>query len=232
MNEVVDPTLRRLPVYLVLDCSSSMYGAPIEAVSEGVMMLARDLAANPDTCEKVWVSVICFSSTAKQICPLTEVERFEEPKLVASGTTELGAALRELARCIDTDVRKRSPQQRGDYKPVIFLLTDGHPTDTDWPAATEELRRRSIGDFVACAAGADADQTAMGKIADTVVSLHDTSPEALRSFLRWVSQSVEVHSRSVEARLDEEDRPALPAGAELVDATASGQSVKAQDIVL
>jgi uncharacterized protein YegL len=199
-------------------------------------MLARDLASNPDTCEKVWVSVISFNNTATQVCSLTEVERFEEPKLVANGTTELGLALRELARCIDAEVRKRTPQQRGDYKPVIFLLTDGRPTDTDWLTAAAELRQRPIGDFVACAAGADADQTTMSKIADTVVSLHDTSPEALRSFMRWVSQSVEVHSRSAEERFEEENRPALPAGAELVGtslnvAPSGEQSVEVKDIV-
>jgi uncharacterized protein YegL len=194
-----------------------MTGAPIEAVREGVTMLARSLAMEPDTREKVWISVIRFNSDAEQACPLTDVARFVEPTLVATGTTELGRALRKLGECIDAEVRKRSVDQRGDYKPVIYLLTDGRPTDNDWEAAARDLRTRSIGDFVACAAGPDADTAPLRAIADAVVRLQDSSAESLRSFLRWISQSVEVRSRAVESRSVHEDRPALPDGAELIE---------------
>src|SRR4051812_37211576 len=76
---------RRLPVYLVLDCSGSMSGEPIEAVRQGVKALLSDLRGDPQALETAYLSVITFSSGAQQVCPLTELMTFQEPNLDASG---------------------------------------------------------------------------------------------------------------------------------------------------
>ena len=78
---------RRLPVYLLLDCSGSMSGDPIEAVRQGVRMLVSDLRGNPQALETAFLSVITFGSSAQQVCPLTELMSFQEPNLEASGST-------------------------------------------------------------------------------------------------------------------------------------------------
>ena len=62
---------RRLPVYLVLDCSGSMFGDPIEAVNQGVKALVAELQSEPYAIETAYLSVITFESTAQQVCPLT-----------------------------------------------------------------------------------------------------------------------------------------------------------------
>src|SRR5689334_17773945 len=115
---------RRLPVYLVLDCSGSMAGEPIEAVRSGIKTLLGDLRGNPMALETTYLSVITFESTANQVCPLTEIGSFKEPSLKAGGGTSLGAALELLERCLDSEVRASSPTQKGDWKPLIFLMTD------------------------------------------------------------------------------------------------------------
>src|SRR5258706_11847909 len=109
MATEVSSTTRRLPVYLLLDCSGSMHGDPIEAVKMGLRQLRADLQSDPQALESVWLSVITFESTAKQVVPLTEIGRFEEPKLEANGTTALGEALRLLISCMDREVRKTTP---------------------------------------------------------------------------------------------------------------------------
>lgn len=222
MTSHIDPELRRLPVYLVLDCSASMSGPPIEAVKEGVKILLRDLSREPWSQGMVWISIITFSNTAEQIIPLTEITRITEVNLVASGMTALGLALNKLVECLDKDIRKRSPEQRGDYKPVIYLLTDGHPTDSGWEQAAQALRQRSIESFVACAAGTDADESTLMKVTETVIRLQDTSPESLRAFIRWVSQSVLVKSRSAGLSQAKEEEPALFEGAEFIDNNDGG----------
>lgn len=223
MTTNIDPELRRLPVYLVLDCSSSMAGAPIEAVKEGVKMLVNDLSREPWAQGMVWMSVITFSNNAEELFPLTEITSFPEVNLVASGMTNMGAALNLLASCLDRDIRMRTSEHRGDYKPVIYLLTDGQPTDSEWERAAIELRKKKIESFVACAAGSAADENTLRKITETVVRLQDSTPESLREFIRWVSQSVLVKSKSAGTSQVLEE-PALPEGAEFIDDN-SGYSV-------
>lgn len=221
MTNNIDPDARRLPVYLVLDCSASMSGPPIEAVKEGVKMLLRDLSREPWSQGMVWISIITFSNTAEQTIPLTEVTRITDVNLVSSGMTALGLALNKLAECIDIDVRKRMEGQRGDYKPVVYLLTDGHPTDSGWEQAAQDLKQRKIESFVACAAGHGADENTLRRITDTVIRLQDATPDSLRSFIRWVSQSVLVKSRSAGLSQTKAEEPPLFDGAEYVDANAS-----------
>ena len=91
---------RRLPVYLLLDCSGSMMGEPIEAVRQGVKALLSELKGDPQALETAYLSVITFDSTARQTTPLTELLLFKEPQLNASGATALGEALEILMDCI------------------------------------------------------------------------------------------------------------------------------------
>lgn len=122
---------RRLPVYLLLDCSGSMSGEPIEAVKEGIRSLVTDLKSDPQALETAYLSVITFNSKAEQVMPLTELMQFEDPEIQARGATALGSALRLLRECIEREVRKSTAEQKGDWKPLVFMLTDGVPTD-EW----------------------------------------------------------------------------------------------------
>ena len=103
---------RRLPVYLILDCSGSMSGEPIEAVRQGLKALLSDLRSDPQAIETAYLSVITFASNAQQVCPLTELMAFKEPDLVASGTTALGEALKILEQAIDREVQKSTETQK------------------------------------------------------------------------------------------------------------------------
>jgi uncharacterized protein YegL len=202
--------MRRLPVYLLLDCSGSMSGEPIEAVRMGLKALLSDLKSDPQALETVWLSIITFESKAKQVVPLTEIGAFQEPNLDATGTTSLGEALTLLMTSIDTEVRKTTKDQKGDWKPLIFIMTDGMPTDS-WEKPADNLKKRRPGNIIACAAGPDADDTALKRITEIVVRLQDTSPGTLAAFMKWVTASVTTTSASVAAQGDAAvNLPALP----------------------
>jgi uncharacterized protein YegL len=182
-------------VYLVLDTSGSMSGEPIEAVRQGVKALLSDLRTDPTALESAYLSVITFASSAAQVCPLTELPSFQEPPLTAGGVTALGAGLKMLAANIDAEVRKPTKDEKGDWKPLVFLMTDGQPTD-QWEDAADEIRNRRL-NIIACAAGASADVNPLKKITETVVQLSDLQPDTLKAFFKWVSSSVKTTSQSI-----------------------------------
>jgi uncharacterized protein YegL len=196
MSEV-DVATRRLPVYLLLDTSGSMTGDPIEAVRQGMKTLLAELKGDPQALETVWLSVITFGGSAQLAVPLTEMFLVKEPELNAGSSTPLGAALQLLIDSIGQDVRTTTETQKGDWKPLVFLMTDGSPTD-EWERQADELKSRKLGNVIALAAGPHAREEPLKRITDTVLRLHDLQPGALQEFFKWISQSVSVSSVSVQ----------------------------------
>ena len=183
--------IRRLPVYLLLDCSGSMSGEPIEAVKQGIKALLTELKGDPQALETACLSVITFNSTARQISPLTE--------LTAGGATALGGALHVLADCIRTEVRTSTATQKGDWKPLVFLLTDGAPTD-NLDEGIEALKSVSTGNIIACAAGANANTNTLRKITNNVLMMNNLTAGDLAAFFAWVSGSIKASSKSIDAK--------------------------------
>ena len=189
--------MRRLPVYLLLDTSGSMTGEPIEAVKNGVQMMVHSLRQNPQAIETAFVSIITFDSEAKQLIPLTDLASFQTVDLKAAGTTALGAALSLLADKLENEVTKTTLEQKGDWKPIVFIMTDGVPTD-DWQAGFQKLKAVKKGLIVGCAAGNNADDKVLKEIADQVVRLSNTDADSIGKFFQWVSASLATTSTKVE----------------------------------
>jgi uncharacterized protein YegL len=196
-------SIRRLPIYLLLDCSSSMIGAPIEQVRQGLRALLDDLTTEPMAIETVYLSVITFHSTAQQLMPLTELLQFKEPQIQANGATALGAALCLLKDCLDKEVCQGSEYQKCDWKPLVFLMTDGMPTDS-WETAADEIKKRKMANLVAFAAGSGADIDNLKRITDIVLKSDELSPGALKAFFQWMSQSILRTNKSVQMIVPDE----------------------------
>lgn len=189
--------MRRLPVYLLLDTSGSMNGEPIEAVKNGVQVMISSLRQDPQAIETAFISIITFDSTARQLVPLTDLASFQMPDIKASGTTALGEALSLLSNCIDNEVAKTTMEQKGDWKPMVFIMTDGIPTD-NWQNGLQEFLKRKTAVTVACAAGTKADTNSLKQITSNVVSLDTTDTQTIAKFFAWVSASIGVSSTRVE----------------------------------
>lgn len=189
---------RRLPVYLLLDTSGSMSGAPILAVNQGVSLLYNELINTPQAVETAWISVISFESQAKQLVPLTEIGSFNPPTLQAGGSTSLGQALDILGQALDREIAGNQGEKKGDYKPLVFLLTDGEPTD-DWKSALQRLRGRTKNKpatIIAIGCGGGANMGVLQQIGDITLKMADATPDAIAQFFKWVSQSVQTASVS------------------------------------
>ena len=189
--------MRRLPVYLLLDTSGSMYGEAIEAVKNGVQTLVSTLRSDPYALETAYISIITFNSTAQQIAPLTELASFQPPHIDASGCTALGGALSLLAQRVDAEIVKTTPEVKGDWKPLVFIMTDGEPTD-DLQRGLNEFNKRKFGMVVACAAGQSANTDKLKQITENVVRLDTADSATIKAFFKWVSASISTGSQKVE----------------------------------
>ena len=189
--------MRRLPVYLLLDTSGSMTGEPIEAVKNGVQMMISSLRQNPQAIETAFLSVITFDTTAQQIITLTDLASFQMIDLKATGVTALGEALRLVAFKIETEVAKTTTEQKGDWKPLVFIMTDGIPTD-NWESGLNEFKKAKTAFTVACAAGGGADTAILKQITDNVVSLDTADSSSIGKFFQWVTASIGVTSTKVD----------------------------------
>ena len=189
--------MRRLPVYLLLDTSGSMFGEPIEAVKNGVQTLLNTLKSDPYALETAYLSIITFDSKAEQMVPLTELAAFQQPAIKASGCTALGGALSLLAQRVDEEVTKTTTEVKGDWKPRVFIMTDGLPTD-NLDKGLENFRKRKFGMVVACAAGQAADVRTLQKITENVVQLDTADSATIKAFFKWVSASISTSSKSIE----------------------------------
>lgn len=189
--------MRRLPVYLLLDTSGSMSGEPIEAVKNGVQIMISSLRQNPQAIETAFISIITFDSSARQAIPLTDLASFQMPDIRATGTTALGEALQLVSQCIDKEVAKTTTEQKGDWKPLVFIMTDGVPTDS-WQNGLAAFKQRKTAYTVACAAGHAADTSVLKQITENVVSLDTADSATISRFFAWVTASIGVSSTRVE----------------------------------
>jgi uncharacterized protein YegL len=189
--------MRRLPVYILLDTSGSMNGEPIEAVKNGVQVMISSLRQNPQAIETAFLSVITFDSVATQVIPLTDLASFQMVDIRATGTTALGDALRLVADKINNEVAKTTTEQKGDWKPLVFIMTDGIPTD-DWQRGLAEFKKCKTAFTVACAAGSGADTNILKQITENVVSLDTADSASIGKFFQWVTASIGVTSTKVE----------------------------------
>ncbi|MDR0549974.1 MAG: VWA domain-containing protein [Deltaproteobacteria bacterium] len=200
--------MRRLPVYLVIDVSGSMTGEPIEAVKNGIQTMLSALRKDPQAVETAYLGLISFSDTISSI-PLTELSSFQPPKLVASGGTALGGALSEVTKAAALEVNKGSQEEKGDWKPLVFLMTDGMPTD-NVDKGIAEFKAFKWGTVVACAAGSGADTKLLSRITEIVVSLDTCDTNSIQAFFKWVSSSISVTSKRIETGAQPDQISQLP----------------------
>ncbi|HMR86974.1 MAG TPA: VWA domain-containing protein [Saprospiraceae bacterium] len=191
--------MRRLPVYFLLDTSGSMYGEPIEALNNALSGMINTLRTDAQALDSLWISIITFDREVREIVPLTELASFQLPSISCpqSGPTHTGLALEMLHKKAKSEIILSTANQKGDWKPLLFLFTDGKPSDIMlYREMIPKIKAVNFGSIIACAAGNLADDSLLKELTDNVVHLDSADSATLKTFFKWVSETIEQGNKS------------------------------------
>jgi uncharacterized protein YegL len=118
----------RCPVVLVLDTSGSMNGAPIHELNQGLRTFERELKGDDLAARRVDVAIVTFGPV-ELAADFHTVDSFAPPTLVAGGDTPMGGAMELAMRILEERKAKYRTNGVMFYRPWIFLMSDGVPTD-------------------------------------------------------------------------------------------------------
>ncbi len=193
---------RRLPVYLLIDTSGSMKGEPIESVKVGIESMLSALRNDPYALETVSISIITYDKDVNQLMPLTPIDDLQMPEITTpeSGPTHMGAALEMLCDKVDKEVNKGTSEQKGDWMPLLFLMTDGKPSDIQaYNNVIPKVKNSHFATIVCCAAGPKAKTDELKLLTDKVYQIDTLDSASLMKFFEWVSGIIGEGNKSMGA---------------------------------
>lgn len=152
--------------YLVCDESGSMGdNGGIDEINRALPELHATLAADPLVVDKSRLSIIAFSDTAEVILPLSRViDVVDMPGVREAGVTNFGDAFRVLEQTISSDVDGLKAQGYRVYRPCVFFMSDGEPSDV-WESAYQSLMANKYRPHIVAFGVAGADASILAKVA-------------------------------------------------------------------
>lgn len=122
----------RAACVLLLDRSGSMSGSAIDQLNEGIRLLCEELQRDEIARNRVELSIVSFGDSVTTDLDFQSISTVSPPVLQASGSTPMGPAIRLGIEAIAN--RKSVYKANGIkyFRPWLFLLTDGAPTDDEW----------------------------------------------------------------------------------------------------
>jgi uncharacterized protein YegL len=131
-----------MPTYVVLDVSRSMQ-AHEPLLNETLGNILNALYQKPRISEFIQLSIITFSTKPEVVLKMTELRSLDYvPKIVCGGATNFAPLFDLLRARIETDLPNLRAGGFAVLRPVVFLLTDGAPTDRpddEWEEAHARL---------------------------------------------------------------------------------------------
>lgn len=191
---------KSLVIFFLIDTSRSMVGKKMGELNTVMEELIPEIRRVGEADTDVKVAVLTFGSQVRWMYsePIP-IEDFEWARLRADGVTNMGEAFKELNSRMSRNSFLNSPSL--SFAPVIFLMTDGYPSD-DYQSALAELQTNSWYKFglkAALGIGQEANDDMLAEFTgskDTVV--HAYSGGQLAQMIKIIAvTSAQIGSKSM-----------------------------------
>jgi uncharacterized protein YegL len=190
--DVVEIPRRLMVLFFVIDSSGSMKGSKIGAVNSAIENIIPEIQKISDSNAQaeIKIALLEFSSGARWMTENGPVslDQFRWNDIDAEGVTDLGAACKELNAKLSTKAFLK--EATGSYAPVIFLLSDGEPTD-DWKNVLETLKQNrwfQVAWKFAVAIGEEANKEILKEFTGNMEAVLETNrAEVLKKMIQFVS---------------------------------------------
>lgn len=187
------------PCVLLVDCSASMgMSGAIHEVNEGLQQFEREVKEDELARNRADICVIAFQDPGLRIeVPPVLARDFTAPVLSADGATPIGRAI-HLG--LDTiEARRSEYRSRGSqaYSAMMFLLTDGEPTDDYRQAVSEAHAMEARGKLnFFCIGTQEANFNVLGQISPPNREPAALAPGRFKELFAWISDSLKATSSS------------------------------------
>lgn len=232
-----DPIEKKdMVIFYLIDTSGSMDGVKINSVNTVMEEVGDELLTAGGADSEIRVAVMTFDSQCRWINNSGPIpaEDFGWAPVYANGLTSMGQAFRMLNEKLSRSAWLKEPHESN--APVIFLLSDGDPTD-DFDGGLAELKNNdwfNTGVKVALAVGNQANKDCLAKFTgnmELVVTVN--SGKALMDMIRIISvQSAKISSKKGAAGTSNAGMINTAArDQQLIQAIQDAQTGSADDIV-
>lgn len=198
---VAAPGEPHMACVLLLDTSGSMSGGAIESLNKAINDFKQKTSMDDLAQKRVDIAIIQFDDGARLVQDFTPVSQMEPVHLTAGGCTAMGEGINFAIDKVKERNRFYASLGTPCFKPWIFMITDGAPTD-DISGAAERIKaeesKGSHGKLKFFALGVPGyDKKTLFKLTERVMDLCDTD---FSGIFNWMSESMVAISVS---RVDE-----------------------------
>jgi uncharacterized protein YegL len=175
-----------------------MNGSPITELNTGVRTFKEELMSDSLAAKRVEVAIVTFGSSPAVVQDFIGAQSFQPPQLYADGMTAMGAAIEEGLRRLETRKRMYKDNGLAYYRPWVFLITDGSPTDSVVNAAhlVRSGETNKAFSFYGVGAGPNVDFARLNEICPPDRPAVKLEGLRFRELFSWLSKSMGSVSRS------------------------------------